>query len=309
VTSYVLRRCLWMLVTLLLVSVINFFVVFLVPANPVEAIAGDKATPAVIAQIERYYGLDQPAYVQYLRYMGHLLHGDLGHSYQTGLPVTEEIAQRMPATALLAVTAFVLTLLLGLGAGYLAGVKPGGKRDLVLTMLALVLNSLPDFFLGVVLLYVVAFKLNLLPLGGYGAAPHLKNVILPALTLATIGAATYQRLLRTQMAEVRDEDYVRTARAKGLATQVVNLRHIARNALMPVVTIGGLQLANLLSGVIIVETVFAWPGLGQLFFQAASNLDVPVVMGTAMLSAVLVILANFAVDLVYMLLDPRVSYR
>jgi peptide/nickel transport system permease protein len=297
-----------MLVTLFLVSVINFFVVFLVPANPADAIAGDKATPAVVAQIEHYYGLDKPAYLQYLEYMGHMLHGDLGHSYQTNLPVTQEIWQRTPATALLAITAFVWTLIFGLTAGYFAGIKPGGRADLILTVVALVFNSLPDFFLGVALLYVVGFKMGILPLGGYGPPPHIRNVILPALTLAVIGAATYQRLLRTQMAEVRNEDFVRTARAKGLADKRVNLRHVARNALLPVVTIGGLQLAGLLSGVIIIETVFAWPGLGQLFYQAASNLDIPVVMGTAMVSAALVILANFAVDLVYMLLDPRVSY-
>lgn len=303
-----MRRCFWRVVTLFVVSVINFFVVFLVPANPVDAIAGDKATPQVIAQIEKYYGLDKPSYVQYLDYMGHVLHGDLGHSYQTDLPVTEEIAQRAPATALLAITAFVWTLLFGLTAGFFAGVKPGGRADLILTTIALVFNALPDFFLGVVLLYLVGFKLGILPLGGYGPPPHIRNVILPAFTLAVIGAATYQRLLRTQMAEVRQEDYVRTARAKGLGAGRINVGHIARNALLPVVTIGGLQLAGLLSGIVIIETVFAWPGLGQLFYQAATNLDVPVVMGTAMLSAVLVILANFAVDMIYMLLDPRVTY-
>ena len=304
-----IRRWVWIIATLVIVSIINFFVVFLVPANPVDAIAGDKATPQVIAQIEQYYGLNKPAYVQYLYYMGHLVHGDLGTSYQTNLPVTEEIGQRAGATGLLAIFAFVLMMLFGLGSGFWAGVKPGSRTDGVLTAAALLFNSLPTFWLGTMLLYYVGFRLGWLPLGGYGSGPHLRHVILPALTLALVGAATYERLLRTQMADVRGEDYVRTARAKGLSDAMVNIRHIARNALMPVVTIGGLDLAGLLSGVIIVETVFGWPGLGQLFYQAATNLDVPVIMGTAMLSAVLIVVANFTVDMAYAVLDPRVTYH
>jgi peptide/nickel transport system permease protein len=309
VTGYVVRRWVWIIATLVIVSIINFFVVFLVPANPADAIAGDKATPQVMAQIEQYYGLNKPAYIQYLYYMGHLLHGDLGTSYQTNLPVTQEIAQRVGATALLAICAFALMMLFGLGSGFWAGIKPGSRTDGVLTAIALFFNSLPTFWLGTMLLYYVGFRLGWLPLGGYGTGTHLRHVILPAMTLALVGAATYERLLRTQMADVRAEDYVRTARAKGLPEGVINVRHIARNALMPVVTIGGLDLAGLLSGVIIVETVFGWPGLGQLFYQAATSLDVPVIMATAMLSAVLIVVANFVVDMVYAVLDPRVTYH
>jgi ABC-type dipeptide/oligopeptide/nickel transport system permease component len=309
VTRYVLRRCVLMLVTVGLVSVINFLVIFLLPINPIDAIVGDKATPEVMAAIEKYYGLDRPIYVQYGLYVWHALHGDFGISYQTSQPVAAEIAQRFPATAQLAAAAFLLTLALGLGAGLAGGFRPGGAADGALTVSTLFFNSLPTFWLGTVLLYVLGFKLQLLPLGGYGGGLHLRHLVLPALTLALTEQALYARLLRTQMFEVRHEDYVRTAWAKGLSRRVVYVRHVVRNALLPVVTFAGVNLANLLSGLILIETVFGWPGLGLLTYQSLTSFDVPVIMGTALLSAVLVVLANLGVDLVYMVLDPRVTYR
>jgi ABC-type dipeptide/oligopeptide/nickel transport system permease component len=308
VARYAFRRCAWMLATLVLVSVINFLVIFLLPINPLDAIAGDKATPAVMAAIEKYYGLDRPVYVQYGLYVWHALHGDFGVSYQTSQPVGAEIAQRFPATAELAAAAFLLTLALGLGAGLAAGVRPGGAVDGALTVSSLFFNSLPTFWLGTVLLYVFGFKLQVLPLGGYGGGGHLRYLVLPAMTLALTEQALYARLLRAQLFEVRHEDYVRTAWAKGLSRRLVYLRHVVRNALLPVVSFAGVNLANLLSGLILIETVFGWPGLGLLTYQSLTSFDVPVIMGTALLSAVLVVLANLAVDLVYMLLDPRVSY-
>lgn len=307
-SRYVLRRFLWMLVTVALVSVINFLVIFLLPISPIDAIAGDKATPAVMAAIEKHYGLDRPMYVQYGLYVWHALHGDLGVSYQTSQPVAVEIAQRLPATAELAVGAFALTLALGLSAGFLAGFRPGGAADGVLTISTLFFNSLPTFWLGTVLLYVFGFKLALLPLGGYGEGTHLQHMVLPAMTLALTEQALYARLLRTQVFEVRHEEFVRTAWAKGLSQFIIYLRHVVRNALLPVVTFAGVNLANLLSGLILIETVFGWPGLGLLTYQSLTSFDVPVIMGTALLSAVLVVLANLAVDLVYMVLDPRVTY-
>ena len=308
-TRYIVRRCFWMLVTLALVSVINFLVIFLLPINPIDAIAGDKATPAVMAAIEKHYGLDRPIYVQYGLYVWHALHGDFGISYQTSQPVAVEIAQRFPATAELAASAFVLSLVLGLGAGLVAGLHPGGTADGSLTISTLFFNSLPTFWLGTVLLYLFAFKLPLLPLGGYGQGMHLSHLVLPALTLALTEQALYARLLRTQVLEVRHEEYVRTAWAKGLSRRAVHLRHVVRNALLPVVTFAGVNLANLLSGLILIETVFGWPGIGLLTYQSLTSFDVPVIMGTALLSAVLVVLANLAVDLVYMVLDPRVAYQ
>jgi len=309
VTQYVVRRCFWMLVTVALVSVIVFLVIFLVPINPIDAIAGDKATPAVMAAIEKYYGLDRPIYVQYGLYLWHALHGDFGVSYQTSQPVAVEIGQRFPATAELAAAAFLLTLALGLGAGVVAGLHPGGAADATLTVSTLLFNSLPTFWLGTVLLYLLGFKLPLLPLGGYGQGTHVLHLILPALTLALTEQAIYARLLRTQVFGVRHEDYVRTAWAKGLSRRAVYFRHIVRNALLPVVTFAGVNLANLLSGLILIETVFGWPGIGLLTYQSLTSFDVPVIMGTALLSAVLVVLTNFAVDLVYMVLDPRVAYH
>jgi peptide/nickel transport system permease protein len=298
-----------MLVTLALVSVINFLVIFLVPVNPIDAIAGDKATPAVMAAIEQHYGLDRPIYVQYGLYVWHAVHGDLGMSYQTSQPVAAEIGQRLPATLELAAGAFVLTLVLGISAGLAAGFRPGGAGDGALTISTLFFNSLPTFWLGTVLLYVFAFKLGLFPLGGYGQGAHLRHLVLPAATLAFTEQALYARLLRTQVFEVRHEDFVRTAWAKGLSSRLVYVRHVVRNALLPVVTFAGVNLANLLSGLILIETVFGWPGLGLLTYQSLTSFDVPVIMGTALLSAVLVVLANLAVDLVYMALDPRVSYQ
>lgn len=306
---YVVRRCFWMLVTVALVSVINFLVIFLLPINPIDAIAGDKATPAVMAAIEKHYGLDRPIYVQYGLYVWHAVHGDFGISYQTSQPVAVEIAQRFPATAELAVSAFLLSLVLGLGAGLVAGLHPGGTADGTLTISTLFFNSLPTFWLGTVLLYLLGFKFPLLPLGGYGGGMHLSHLVLPALTLALTEQALYARLLRTQVLEVRHEEYVRTAWAKGLSRRTVHVRHVVRNALLPVVTFAGVNLANLLSGLILIETVFGWPGIGLLTYQSLTSFDVPVIMGTALLSAVLVVLANLAVDLMYMVLDPRVAYQ
>ena len=308
-TRYVVRRCLSMLGTVVLVSMINFLVIFLLPINPIDANAGDKSTQAVMAANEKYYGLDRPFYDQYSLYVWHALHGDLGISYQTSQPVAVEIAQRFPATAELAAAAFVLTLVLGLGAGLLASLHPGGIADGAVTVSTLLFNSLPVFWLGTVLLYLFGFRIPLLPLGGYGQGWHLQYLVLPATTLALTEQALYARLLRTQVSEAWHEDYVRTAWAKGLSRRAVHVRHVVRNALLPVVTFAGVNLANLLSGLILIETVFGWPGIGLLTYQSLTSFDVPVIMGTALLSAILVTLANFAVDLAYMALDPRVAYR
>ncbi len=301
--AYLARRIVFGAAVLVGTSVITFAIAYVVPADPAVAMAGAKADPQTLAAIRIELGLDQPLYVQYARYLDRAIHGDLGRSYIRRESVTRLIADRFPATALLAGTAMVLSLILGIAMGAMAAAYRGRAADNLLLVISLALVSIPVFWLGTMLLIAVAATVRSFPLGGYSGATSL---ILPTLTLALGSAGYYSRILHTNLCDAIDQDYVRTARGKGLSRGRVILKHAMANALLPLVTLAGLDLAGLLSGVVLTETVFNWPGIGRLAYDAIFNLDIPLIMGTVLFSAFLVVIVNLLVDLLYAWLDPRI---
>lgn len=301
--AYLARRIFFGAAVLVGTSIITFLIAFVVPADPAVAMAGAKADPQTLASIRIELGLDQPLYVQYARYLDRAIHGDLGRSYIRRENVTRLIADRFPATALLAAAAMVVSLILGIAMGVLAAAYRGRAADNVLLVISLALVSIPVFWLGTMLLIAVAASIRGFPLGGYGGPISL---ILPTLTLALGSAGYYSRILHTSLCEAFDQDYMRTARGKGLSRVRVVLKHAMANALLPLITLAGLDLAGLLSGVVLTETVFNWPGIGRLAADAIFNLDIPVIMGTVLFSAFLIVVVNLLVDLLYAWLDPRI---
>jgi peptide/nickel transport system permease protein len=302
-TAYLVRRTLQTIAVLLIVSMVTFTISYLIPADPAAEIAGPKAKPDTIERIRERLGLDQPLYIQYGRYLWRLLHGDLGESYRLRMPVIELFRRRLWATFQLAVLGVLFELFMGVPVGIISAVKSRSWLDRATMIGALVGVSAPRFWLGVVLLYLLGFKLSLLPLGGYGS---LKHVILPAFTLGVAGAAWYARMLRSSMLDILGSDYMRTAHAKGLHPWIVLLRHALPNAIQPVITMVGMDLGYYLGGVVVIESVFSWPGMGKEIWQAIQNLDIPVITGSVTLAALAVVLMNFVVDLVNAAIDPRV---
>jgi peptide/nickel transport system permease protein len=303
VLAYVLRRIIFGAGVLLGTSIITFAIAFLIPADPAVAMAGAKADPKTLAAIRAQLGLDEPVYVQYARYLHRALRGDLGRSYIRRESVTGLIVERFPATAILALSAMVLSLVMGIPMGMLAAAYQARVPDNALLVLSLAFVSIPVFWLGTMLLIAAAFYFHSFPLGGFG---DWKSLLLPAVTLAVSSAGYYSRILHTNLTEAMAQEYVRTARGKGLSRSRAMLKHAMANALLPLVTLAGLDLAALLSGVVLTETVFNWPGIGRLAFEAVFNLDIPLIMGTVLFAAFLVVVANLAVDLLYMWLDPRI---
>ncbi len=300
---YLVRRLFFAAAVLVGTSFITFFIAFVIPADPAVAMAGAKADPRTLAIIRQQLGLDRPFYVQYGLYLDRALHGDLGRSYIRRQSVSRLIASRFPATALLAASAMALALLLAFPMGMVAAAYDGKSADNALLVISLALVSTPVFWLGTMLLIVSAFYLRSFPLGGFDG---WRSIIFPTVTLALGMAGYYSRVLQTGLAGALHEDYVRTARAKGLSWAGAIAKHALRNALLPLVTLAGLDLAGLLSGVVLTETVFDWPGLGRLAFEAIFNLDIPLIMGTVLFSAALVVVANLIADLLYAALDPRI---
>ena len=307
---YVTKRVMWAIVTLVACSAVTFCVTFVVPADPARTIAGPNATAETVERIRQERGLSDPIPVQYARYVAGVARGDLGKSLVGDEPVLRMILVRLPATALLAAAAFLIWVVVGT----LAGVLSAAYRNTVVDRLALVGSiiglSIPSFWLGVLLLWAVAHSglSKWLPLGGAGEGfpDRLRHVILPAIALGVGGAAFYSRVVHAHLVEVLEQDYIRTARAKGLSRARIMFRHALRNALLPIVTLAGMDLASLLAGAVLTESVFGWPGIGHQAWLAISSSNVPVVMGTTLFSAAFVIAANLIVDLLYRLLDPRV---
>jgi ABC-type dipeptide/oligopeptide/nickel transport system permease component len=302
--SYIIRRLIGALIVLIGISIITFLIAFAVPGDPVRAIVGQKATAAVVEQVRHTMGLDKPLYIQYFIYMGHLLHGNLGFSYYDNENVTTLIFQRLGASAQLAFGGWIVELLIGIPLGVLTAVKNRKLTDYVVSILGLIGVSLPVFWFGMWLIYNVSYKMGILPLGGSGG---FQNLILPSLTLGVAGAAYYQRLVKSSMIDVLSRDYIRTAYANGASPSRVTFRHALRNGMIPAVTYAGIDIAWLLGGVVIVETVFNYPGIGQLAMQSIQNLDVPVIMATVLLAAVFVVIMNFIVDILYFVIDPRIT--
>jgi peptide/nickel transport system permease protein len=301
--AFILRRLVVGAGVLLGVSIITFLIAFVVPADPAVAMAGAKADPQTLAMIRTQLGLDQPVYAQYAHYVERALHGDLGRSYIRRESVTDLIVGRFPATAILAVSAMIAALVLGVAMGLISGAWRDRMPDHLLLVLSLGFVSIPVFWLGTMLLIVAALYLRALPLGGFSG---WLSLILPTITLALGSAGYYARILHTNLTDALDQEYVRTARGKGLSRRQVLVKHALANALIPLLTLAGLDLAGLLSGVVLTETVFNWPGIGRLAYEAVVNLDIPLIMGTVLFGAVLVVVANIVVDVLYAWLDPRI---
>jgi peptide/nickel transport system permease protein len=301
--GYILRRLGFGVVVLIGTSIITFVIAFVVPADPAVTIAGAKADPQTLAMIRTQLGLDQPIYLQYAHYLDRALHGDLGRSYIMRESVTHLIAERFPATAILALCAMALSLILGVLMGIAAAAYKDRLVDHGLLIVSLGLISMPVFWLGTMMLVAGGLYLRSFPLGGFGDA---RSLILPTVTLALGSGGYYSRILHTSLAEVMGQDYIRAALGKGLSRRAAMLKHGMANALLPLVTLAGLDLAGLLSGVVLTETVFNWPGIGRLAFEAIFNLDIPLIMGTVLFSAFLIVIANLLVDLLYVWLDPRI---
>jgi peptide/nickel transport system permease protein len=306
VRRYLARRSVFGLLVLLGVSLITFSLTYLVPADPALVIAGPRATGEAIASIRAQLGLDRPVYVRYGEYLWRLLHLDLGTSYLRNRPVLGQILDRFGATVQLALACVLMQLLIGLPIGVLSAVKQRSLSDRAAMVFSLLFLSAPPFWLGLMLLFLLGFLLPIFPLGGYGTPLH---IVLPALTLGLSGSAWYARMLRSSMLEILSTDYVRTARGKGLRERVVVVRHALQNAVPPILTMAGMDLGRFAGGLIVVETVFGWPGIGQLALEALYNFDVPMVMGVVLFSAMLVVLMNLVVDVAYGVLDPRIKYQ
>ncbi len=316
---YIIRRILWGIVLLLLVSLVTFIFFDVFPlANPAQLRAGRNASPRIIHYITHELGLDQPVYVQYWDYIkGIVLHGNFGYSYYTGASVISLIKDRLPATLSLTVGAAFLWMLAGLPVGIISAIKRGTLLDRATMAISLVFVSMPVFWFGFILLLLFAKDIGdfkLLPGGSsyvgltYDPVKWFTSLILPWITLAATSAAIYSRLLRGNLLEVMGEDYIRTARAKGLRERRVIFRHGVRSAITPVVTIFGLDIGTLLGGAVITETVFDIPGIGRLNFDAINHSDFPIVQGTVLIAAIFIVVANILVDISYAYLDPRVRY-
>ncbi len=316
---YVIRRLLWGLILLVLVVALTFVIFYLLPsADPAQLRAGRNATAQNIAEIRHNLGLDKPVYVQFWDYLNHLvLHFDLGYSYQSDASVKSLLFDRLPATVSLTVGAIVIWILVGIPVGIISAVRRRTLLDRVAMTGALIGVSVPVFWLGLVLLYLFAQDIGKFPLlpgantyVGITADPvkWATSLIMPWFVLAASSAAIYARLLRGSLIETMQEDYIRTARAKGLLERTVVLHHGLRSALTPLVTVLGLDIGVLLGGALLTETVFNVPGIGRLNYDAIIHSDYPIIQGTVLVAAIFIILANIAVDVVYAYLDPRVRY-
>ena len=287
----------------LLVFLLNAFGL----GDPARAAMGQRADPEALERLRQEYALDRPLPVQYAAWMRRLAHGDLGTSWREERPVIDVIAERLPATVRLAVAATIVSLVFGLTAGALAALRPGSVLDHVLMAGAVLGISTPVFWLGMMLSLVFAVTLGWLPVSGYGDG-GLEYLLLPALTLGALHTGTVARMTRSSLLEVVRQDYVQSARAKGLPEWLVVTKHALRNALIPVVTVVGIGLADLLVGAPLTETVFAWPGLGRLLVAAVGQRDLPVVMGSVLVFALVYVGGNLVVDLAYLVIDPRTRH-
>jgi peptide/nickel transport system permease protein len=314
VTRYVLRRAGQAVVVLFGVSVLVFSIMHLVPGDPVRLALGTRFDQDTYDAMVQRAGLDEPIVVQYVDWAGSALAGDLGVSFRSGQTVTDVISERLPATVSLAFGAIVVALLIAVPLGLLSAVRPRSPVDYLATVVSQAGISIPDFWLAIMAILLFAATLRWLPSGGYvplteDPVEWARHLALPALAVGAVSGSVLTRFVRSSAIEALGQDYTRTARAKGLPRRVVLRRHVLRNALIPVVTVTGIQLAYLLSGVVVVEEVFAWNGLGRLALQAVETRDYPVLQGAVLLFAAFFLIINLVVDLVYAAIDPRISHR
>ena len=290
---------------LLGVTIITFGLLYLIPVDPARMIAGRSATPQTVESIRHQLGLDRSIPVQYARYLGKLVQGDMGRSYVQKARVSELIASRLPATLQLMAAAIFFELLIGLPAGIFAATRRNRPSDKAVMVFSFVGVSAPQFVVGLLLIYVFAYQLELFPLGGYGTIWH---VVLPALTLGVTIAGWYSRMSRSSMVDVLRQDYIRTARAKGVTESRVVLVHGLRNAILPIVAMIGIDIGLYAQGIVVVEAVFGWPGIGQLAWLAIQRIDIPIIMGVTLVAAVGIVIGNLLADIATSLIDPRVRH-
>lgn len=302
---YIARRLFQLVPVLVGVSFLVFLMIHLVPGDPAQVMLQDFASAEQIGRLRHSLGLDRPLAVQYGVFAWHLLHGDLGRSVRTGRPVAAEIAFRLPYTLRLTIASMAVAIALGLGLGTLAAIRHRRFLDYAGMVAALAGLSLPSFWFGLVLILIFSYYLRWLPPAGADTAA---SVILPAITLGASAASIIARLCRSSLLEVLQQEFIRTARAKGLGERQMLYRHALRNALIPVLSIAGLQFAGLLGGAVIVESVFGWPGLGRLAVDAIFNRDIPMIQGIVLVAAAIFVAVNLTVDLLYAVVDPRIRY-
>jgi peptide/nickel transport system permease protein len=330
---FVVRRLLLLVPILVGLSILVFLWIRVLPGGPAQALLGERGTAEQEAQIERQYGLDEPIHVQYVKYVQTVVRGDLGDSIATRRPVTEELKQRFPATIELALAAMLFSIVFGIPLGFFAAKKHGSPFDHASLVLSLLGISIPIFFLAIILKYIFAVQLGWLPTVGrisvlidlehptnfyvldaiIAGDPEalwdvLKHLVLPAIALGSIPLAVIARITRAAVLDVQNEDYVRTARAKGVSPRRVDSRHVLRNAMLPIATIIGLQTGLLLSGAVLTETVFAWPGIGTWLVNAIRVRDFPVLQGGILFVSIVFVLVNLVVDVMYAVINPRIRY-
>ncbi len=311
-TRFLTRRFLQMVPVLVFVSLIIFALINLIPGDAARLFLGEEATPDALAALRHQLGLDQPIHVQYLRWVGGMLQGDFGHSVKDNRPVLATLLQKLPVTAELTIAALIVAWTIAIPAGILAAWRQRTVSDYGASAAALVGLSVPNFWFGIMLIYLFAVKLHWLPASGFvpiaeDPGRNLRGLIMPAFVLGAVLSAVVMRQLRSSMVEVLSADFVRTARAKGLGAWVVLVRHALRNAVIPVLTVMGIQMGTLLGGAVVTETIFAVPGLGQLAVNSIYTRDYAMLEGVVMFSALAILVINLGVDIVYSLVDPRIK--
>ncbi len=306
--KYIVRRLVMMIPVLVGVTFIVFFIMSLTPGDPAAIILGDQASSEALALKRVELGLNDPLLVRYATYMGNLLKGDLGTSYKNQISVAQQVWDKFPNTALLAIAGILVALVIGIPIGILSAKKQYTFMDTSSMVFSLIGVSMPNFWLGLLLSLLFALKLGWLPSQGMGSGfiPLMRSLVLPALTLGTGAAATVVRMTRSSMLEVIRQDYISTARAKGITEKQVTNKHMLKNALIPIVTAVGLQFGHLLGGAMLTETIFSWPGLGRLMVDSITSKDIPMVLGAVIFMATMFSFVNLFVDILYAFLDPRI---
>lgn len=312
--QFLARKLTGAIMVLLLVSVLVFVLMNLASGDPIAVLLGDQATSADIARVRAQYGLDQPLVLRYFSWLGQVVQGNLGTSIFVQLPVLQVLANRAEPTLLLAAMSVSIATLIGVPCGTLAAVRRGSKLDQIVSTIAMLAASIPSFWMGIILIRIFAVKLGWLPASGFGAPDaglllHIKHLILPAIVLGVLNSALIIRFTRSSVLDILHEDYVRTARAKGVPEFTIMVKHVLKNALIPIITVIGLTTALMIGGTVVTESVFNLPGLGSLVVQSVLRRDYPVIQGALLVIAMAYVLINFAIDLLYAVIDPRLERK
>lgn len=310
--KYTAKRLVDLIPTLFLVAIIVFAITRMIPGDPASTMLGPQASVEEINRLREQMGLDEPKLQQFIQYMKELLHFDLGYSMAYRRPVAELIMERFPNTVILTIFALIISLVIGMASGIISAVKKGSILDYCFTVISLVGVSIPVFWLGIMLVLLFSVKLGWFPSTGIGnlndgLGDYLLHLILPGVTLATIPMATFSRITRSSMLDVLEQNYIKTAKAKGLKGTIIILKHALKNAMTPILTVMGMQISSMLGGAVLTETIYSWPGMGRLIVDAINKRDFVVVQGTVLFLAVLFVLVNLIVDLLYTVVNPKVS--